>query len=477
MNSNDLTSLLPMIVISAMAIIIMLGISVRRCHRFTYMMTVAASVLSLLSLAYLYPEAPHQVTPLILVDHYALLYMGLIILSGLLTALLSYGYIRDFDINHDEYYVLLLIATLGAMTLVCSSHFASFFLGLEILSASLFTLIAYPKSSLKHSEAGIKYLVLASASSAFLLFGMALVYAETGSMELQFIANAAQKAGFTLPYAAGLVMIVVGIGFKLGLVPFHMWTADVYEGAPAPVTAFIATVSKGAIFALLLRYFSQIDIHQSASLMMVFSFLAFFSMVVGNLLALFQNNIKRILAYSSIAHLGYLVVAFLAGGALAAKAVTFYLVAYFITTFGAFGIIILLSAPDRDADSINDYRGLARKRPLLAAVFTAMLFSLAGIPLTAGFIGKFYLISAGASAELWALVITLVLSSVIGLFYYLRIIVAIYAQPSGDEAISLRRISVTGRLVLAALVLLLVWIGIYPVALLDGISIFIGRIG
>lgn len=478
MNVHDLLALLPMIMIASTPVLVMIGIAVSRSHGFSFMLTLYGIYVSLLSMAVAYPEVPRQVTPLIMVDHYALFYMALIVLSTLLTAALSYGYLKNHEINHDEFYVLLLLAALGAMVLVCSSHFASFFLGLEILSISLYALIAYPKGSVRHAEAGMKYLVLAAVSSAFLLFGMAMIYADSGSMTLSVVAaKAAKDVHYTLPFAAGLVLIVVGIGFKLALVPFHMWTPDVYEGAPAPVTAFIATVSKGAIFALLLRYFTQIDLQHSQSLVMVFAFLSFVSMIAGNLLALFQNNVKRVLAYSSIAHMGYLLVAFLSGGVLAAKAVTFYLVAYFVTTFGAFGIITLLSDAKREADDIDDYRGMAWQRPVLTAVFTAMLFSLAGIPLTAGFIGKFYLISAGASSELWLLVITLALSSVIGLFYYLRIIFSLYARPAAEQISGLQPISVTGSIVLAVLTLLLVWIGVYPGPLLEGIRLMIGRFG
>jgi NADH-quinone oxidoreductase subunit N len=318
----------------------------------------------------------------------------------------------------------------------------------------------------------MKYLVLAATSSAFLLFGMALVYAESGSLSLAVITSkAASNTSHSLPMSAGFALILVGIGFKLALVPFHMWTPDVYEGAPAPVTAFIATVSKGALFALLLRYFGSMDFHDMPALYSSFTFLAFISMITGNLLALFQNNVKRILAYSSIAHMGYLLTAFLAGGILAAQAVTFYLYTYFITTFGAFGIIILLSNPAREAEDLSYYKGMAWRRPLLASVFIAMLFSLAGIPLTAGFIGKFYLISAGASGNLWVLVITLALSSVIGLFYYLRIILTLFSRETDSDPGQLKPVTVTGCSILTALTLLLVLIGAYPGPLLDWIKL------
>ena len=301
---------------------------------------------------------------------------------------------------------------------------------------------------------------------------MALIYADQGTMAFDRIVWTKTTAGLEghgSLLLAGLAMIVVGFGFKLAIVPFHLWTPDVYEGAPAPVTAFVATVSKGGVFALLLRLFRQVDLSTHASLFVAFGVIAVLSMFAGNLLALRQNNVKRVLAYSSIAHLGYLLVAFLAGGAVGVTAVTFYLVAYFVTTMGAFGVVTVLSDSDRDADSIDDYRGLFWRRPWLAAVLALSLFSLAGMPLTAGFAGKLYILVAGVGSALWWLAIPLILSSAIGLYYYLRIIVAMYRQPIPEQesfttAPALRSGS---GLALAGLSLSLIWLGVYPVPVLE----------
>jgi NADH-quinone oxidoreductase subunit N len=278
---------------------------------------------------------------------------------------------------------------------------------------------------------------------------------------VQITARAASAGAHGLPFTAGLAMIIIGLGFKLAVVPFHLWTPDVYEGAPAPVTAFVATVSKGAVFALVLRYFSVVDIHTHRPLFVIFTIIAIASMFTGNLLALLQSNVKRILAYSSISHLGYLLVTLLASGATAVTAAAFYLTAYFITTLGAFGVVTVLSEKDRDADSMDDYRGLAWRRPWLAGVFTAMLLSLAGIPLTAGFIGKFTVVAAGVGSALWLLVIILTVNSAIGLYYYLRIIVALYLR-TGEEKATGPELSRTGSAVLSGLTILLIWLGVYP---------------
>jgi NADH-quinone oxidoreductase subunit N len=416
------------------------------------------------------------VTALLIIDDFALFFMGLIIAAGFAVVILSSSYLAARPGKQDEYYLLLLLATIGSLVLVASSHFVSFFLGLEILSVALYALIAYPRLNLT-VEAGVKYLILASASAGFLLFGMALIYAETGSMEfsaMSSLRNQASALGDVI-LLAGFGMLIVGAGFKLALVPFHMWTPDVYQGAPAPVTAFVATVSKGAMFAVLLRFFLQVDVTAFTGVFYLFAIIAIASMLAGNLLALRQSNVKRLLAYSSIAHLGYVLVAFLVNGALGTAAVVFYLTAYVVTTLGAFGVVSVLSGPDGDAESLDDYRGLMWRRPGVAAVFTAMLLSLTGIPLTAGFFGKFYILAAGVNSGLWVLVIALVLGSAIGVYYYLRIIVAMFMPAEGQETAPTRSIAGTAGAVLTGLSLMLLWLGVYPAPLIDLIQTIAGR--
>lgn len=411
------------------------------------------------------PLAPRKVMSLLILDQYALFYIGLILGATFAIAILCHGYLERHAETREELYVLLLVATLGSMVLVASSHFVSFFLGLEILSVALYALSAYLHTRRRPIEAGVKYLILAGSSSAFLLFGMALIYAQLGTMDLSRLEGLLVGAQNSPLVLAGLTFIVTGIGFKLGVVPFHLWTPDVYEGAPAPVTAFIATISKGAIFALLLRYFYTIGAQHFRAVFVLFAIIAIASMLIGNLMALLQNNVKRILAYSSIAHMGYLLVAFEASGGMASEAVAFYLVAYFITTVGAFGVVTILSAEERDADTLEDYAGLFWRRPVLASIFTLMVLSLAGIPVTAGFLAKFYVVTAGASAGIWALILILVISSVIGLFYYLRIVATLYARRP-EAAPHAEPHSIAGRYVLLALTILLIWFGVYPAPLL-----------
>lgn len=467
MTVNDLYALLPLLVLAAAAMLAILLVSFYRNHSAVAWMTLAGLAAAFASL-FAVPGAPSRdVSNLLAMDDYSLFFMGLIFASAFGVAALSYGYLERQTIEREEHYLLLLLATFGAAVLAASTHFVSFFLGLEILSVSLYAMIAYHRVRLEGIEAGLKYLVLAATSSGFLLFGMALVYSELGTMELAGMAQAAAQNPNAILLLAGAGMLVVGIGFKLSLVPFHQWAPDVYQGAPAPVTAFIATVSKGGVFALLLRYSTELGLLGVDSLAMALAAIAIASMLAGNLLALLQNNVKRILAYSSISHMGYTLVAFLAAGDMAAIAVAFYLVAYFVTTLGTFGVVSVLSGESREAEDIEDYRGLFWHRPWLAGTFTAMLLSLAGIPLTVGFMGKFFVVTAGVADSLWLLVLTLVVASGIGVYYYLRVAVAMYMRPAEAPAAAAVAPSWSGNLVLAVLAVLLVGLGVYPGPVLD----------
>jgi NADH-quinone oxidoreductase subunit N len=464
---SDFAALTPLLILGGCTVAVMLMIAMRRNYNAAVMLTLIGLVASFRSLWATKQHLPRQVTPLLVMDRYAVFYIGLIVAAALAIVLISYDYFKRAEGDNEEFYILLSAATLGASILVASSHFASFFLGLELLSVSLYGMISYIYIRPLSVEAGIKYLVLAAVSAAFLLFGMALVYMAAGTMEFDRMAALSGEGKLSrelmLP---GIALIITGFGFKLALVPFHFWTPDVYQGAPAPVAAYVATVSKGAMFALLLRFVGTSALKVYTEVPMIFTIIAISSMFAGNILALLQNNVKRILAYSSIAHLGYILVAFLAGGQFGALAVTFYLVAYFITIIGAFGVVAVLSGENGDAENIDNYRGLFWRRPALATVFTVMLLSLAGIPITAGFIAKFYIVTAGASSSIWALIIILVITSAIGLFYYLRVIVALYGDGSKAPAAGYSLASVE-NIVLGLLTVVLLLFGVFPAPLLN----------
>jgi NADH-quinone oxidoreductase subunit N len=475
MSYADFAALLPLLITSTVAVILMMAIAIRRNHKAAAAISLIGLAAALVSLAAASSVLPRQVTKLFILDSYSFLYMAILLFAAAFVFLFAYDYLKCRQEQQEEFYLLVLLATTGAMALAVSRNFVSFFLGLELLSVALYALIAYVRSESISIEAGIKYLVLAASSSSVLLFGLALIYAESGSMELsQFTTAMSRTAGRTdsLLLMTGLMLVLTGVGFKLAIVPFHLWTPDVYEGASLPVTAFIATVSKGGMFALLLRWFHVNSGALAGAPELVLSVIAVASMLAGNLLALRQTNVKRILAYSSIAHMGYLLVALLAGGALGAPAATYYLTAYMATILGAFGVMTVLSGPRWEAASIESYRSLFWQRPLLAAVFTTMLLSLAGIPLTAGFLGKFYVLTAGTSQSRWVLLFTLIASSTIGLFYYLRIVVVMYAQPGDPGTIKDARTlrpPLPTTLALVALTGLVLLLGIYPASLWDTI--------
>ena len=331
---------------------------------------------------------------------------------------------------------------------------------------ALYGLVGYRRSRGGAAEAGIKYLILAAASSAFLLLGMALIYADTGTMELAALAARLRDGQLSeLLFLGGVALILTGAGFKLAAVPFHMWTPDVYQGAPAPVTAFVATVSKAGMLAALLRFFHATSAMAEPAMFGIVAAMAVASMFAGNLLALLQDNVKRMLAYSSIAHMGYMLVAFAAAGALGAEAVTFYLLSYVVTSLIAFGVVTVLSDASGDRQDLAAYRGLLWRRPWLAAAFTAALLSLAGIPLTAGFIGKVYVVAAGAGASLWVLLVALAVNSVISVYYYLRVVVTMSA--GRDDAEALPAVTAAGAITLAVLVVVLLWMGALPSAFID----------
>jgi NADH-quinone oxidoreductase subunit N len=467
MSGADLLALLPFLVMGVAVIAVMLAAAFHRRHRLVAMLALAGVAATL---AALWPAAatrPRQVTPLLVIDGYALFFMGLFLAAALAVLLLSYEYMDRRGQPPEEFHLLVLLATFGAMAMVASNHVASFFVGLETLSIALPGLIAYPRERHRPVEAGLKYLFLAGLSSAFLLFGVALVYARLGTLDFAAIAlrlNAAGPAADDAYWLTGLALLFTGFGFKLSVVPFHMWAPDVYEGAPAPVAAFVAVVSKGAALALLLRYFLTAGGYASGSVLVAIQVVAVASMLAGNLLALLQNNVKRLLAYSSIAHLGYLLVALLAGGRMAAEAVAYYLAAYSVMTLGAFGVIAALSASggEEDVDTLESYGGLLWRRPWLGACFTIMLLSLAGFPLTMGFFAKYYALTAGVDAALWPAVAALVAGSVIGLFYYLRLVVVMcMPRPEGTAAPS-GHAPRTAAVTLAALSVVLIWLGVYP---------------
>ncbi len=476
MTAQEISKMMPLIILLATPLVVMLVIAFHRNHFTTMLLSVLGLVLAMAFIPSSRLNSLTHIGNLLIIDNYALFYFSLIFLASIFIIVPSYSYLElRFKGHKEEYYLLILTATLGTAILACAAHFVTFFLGLEILSVSLYGLIAYLRQANEGIEAALKYLILAAVSSAFLVFGMALLYSQAGSMTFSKVMDfCSHVSRFNLITISGLTLMLVGFGFKLALVPFHFWSPDVYEGAPAPISAFIASVSKGGVLALLFRFFSHYNILHSEPLFLIFALIAVFSMFGGNLLALMQKNVKRLLAYSSIAHFGYILVAFLAGNNTqnfrGVEAATFYIVSYFVTIIGAFIIVGILSSKEREAITMNDYRGLYWRHPWLAVVFSAALFSLAGIPLTAGFIGKYYILSSGIGSKLWTLVIILIINSAIGVYYYLRLVVEMFSQADETTSKVVPNVGLFTGVILAFLTIALVWLGVYPTGIIAAIK-------
>jgi NADH-quinone oxidoreductase subunit N len=470
MSPGDVQALLPMIVVALTAVAVVLTISFRRNHKLALWTTLAGLAIAFAVLLSRAGVASVDAGWILVMDQYAKYFMGLILVLSAVVSLFTYRSFRRIEDHKEELYVLILISALGGMVLAASNHFISFFLGLEILTVPLYVMISFLRRDSMALEAGFKYLILAAAASAFLVLGMALIYADLGQLSFGALATSLvpQFSYGSLYVLLGTGLIVVGVGFKLGVVPFHMWTPDVYQGAPAPVTAFIASVSKSAMVAVLIRYAVNADVNVTPFLFYVIGIIALLSMLLGNILAIIQTNLKRLLAYSSIAHLGYVLVGIVAVGSRATEAVLYYMTVYAITIVGAFGLISAMSGADDEAAEIESYQGLFWRRPWTAGLLAVFLFSLAGIPLTAGFIGKYFVVVAGVGSALWTLVIVLIVSSVIGLYYYLRVIAVMIGNGGTESERGLPFHTSAGSTVLLfVLGLAVIYLGVYPGPLVD----------
>lgn len=405
-------------------------------------------------------------------DGFSTFLNSLLALSGLLGIGVAYSYLKRMDIERGEYYALLLFSLVGMMLMAQASDLIVTFIALELLSIPLYVMaaIAYPKRD--SEEAGLKYFLLGAFASGFVVYGIALVFGATGSTALSQILAAVSTGAANLPLLlAGAGLILVGFGFKVAAVPFHMWTPDVYQGAPTPVTAFMAAGAKIAGFAALLRIFAIGLPALAADLTQVLVVLSALSMLVGNFVAIAQTDIKRMLAYSSIAQAGYILMAFVPYAnpdvrELSVAAALFYLAAYTLTSFGAWGVVIALEKADGSGFKIDDYAGLGRRQPLLAAAMTVFMLSLIGLPPTLGLVGKIYLFRAVIAGGYYPLAVVGVLTSMLSAFYYLRVVVKMYMQ-DGEPLVTRERWL---DLTVVAMAVLTVVISLFPAPLFDWAS-------
>jgi NADH-quinone oxidoreductase subunit N len=368
--------------------------------------------------------------PLYQQDRFSSFATALLVVVGILTCALSVSYLSELGVNHGAYYALVLISITGAIFLVGAIDLLSVYIGLELMTIPVYALAGFDRARLRSNEAAIKYFVMGSFATAILLYGMALTYGATGTTSFGAIRDAFDP---TNPVAMlGLSLMMIGFGFKVASVPFHQWAPDVYEGAPAPITAYMSVAVKAAAFMALLRLVATAIGPETEQLSDVFATFAMLSMIVGNLMAVIQENVKRMLAYSSIGHAGALMVGLATGSPGGYTAIAFYLVVYSFMNFGAFAVVIILARHGRECEKITDFAGLARTRPGLAAAMTLFMLSLAGIPGTAGFMAKFNLIVVAMRADMIWLPVSIVVTSVISLFYCLRIpALMMMHEPSG----------------------------------------------
>jgi len=396
-------------------------------------------------------------------DGYALFFKILFLIIAFLTILISIGYTQREGIEFGEYYALILFATLGMMLMAAGTHFITIFLGLETMSISIYILVGMMREDRRSVESALKYFLLGAFATGFLLYGIALIYGATGSLYLKDVASyIGSKNLLRSPMLLmSLVFLTIGFGFKIASVPFHMWTPDVYEGAPTSITAFMATGVKAAGFSALIRVFFSGLLAFRPDWTSIMWAICVATMTVGNIVAISQTNIKRMLAYSSIAHAGYMLVAFVAGNDLGTSGILFYLMAYAFMNIGAFTCVILFGKKGEENTLINDYAGLGFKYPLIAASMTIFLLSMAGIPPLGGFMAKFYVFSAAVKSRFYWLAILGVLNSAVSVYYYLRVTVLMYFRESEREITGLE-FSPASVIALILAVVGTLYMGIFP---------------
>ena len=469
----DYMMLLPQVILAAAGLLIfVLGAFWQKSR------TNILAVISLVSLnAALYFEITNHQLGIVTLsqmlnhDGISLLFNILFLISTAFIIAVSVPFVEREKIHGGEYFGLMLYATIGMMMMASSTDLLVIFLGLELMSIALYILASITRTDEKSAEAGMKYLLMGAFSSAFLLYGIAFIYGATGSTNLATILVTGSQNGWML--AAGIMLMIVGLGFKVGLVPFHMWIPDVYEGAPTMVTAFMSIGPKTAAFAALTRFLlvgpfipgvAIFGIHWT----MVLAGLAGLTMTLGNLVAIAQSNIKRMLAYSSIAHAGYVAVGLVTANAVSVTAVIYYLLVYFLMNLGAFAIVYFMQGPEQRGLQINQYAGLGYKKPVIAMALTIFLLSLAGFPLTGGFVGKLYLFKSAIDKGLIGLVIIALLNSVVSAYYYLRIVVFMYMQES-DETIENHQVSIpfVAALIITLCAVGVLILGLYPYPVLQ----------
>ena len=481
---NDFTLFLPEFMVTGLAFLVLaadLSLPAGKKGLLPYVAAAGLAAILAFSMIDLRGQEGGIYEGMLVVDDYALFFKAFFLVLGIVVVLSSVEYVKRHLEYPGEYYGILLFTVVAAMLLAASRELLTAYISLELLSFGLYVLVAYDRYNPKSNEGGTKYILLGALSSAFLLYGISQIYGLLGTTRFDGISEVLAATSDMSPgVVVGLVMIIAGLSFKVAAVPFHMWAPDAYEGAPIPITAYLAVGSKAAAFALVLRLFGEALIPAAADWQIVIVILAALTMVVGNLGALVQRNIKRLLAYSSVGHVGYLLMGIAAlaavdadGGTstelshLASNGVMLHLVAYGITNMAAF-LAVAAMFNVTGSEEVASLAGAARRAPMVAMVMAAALFSLAGLPIFAGFASKFYLFSAAASQGLLWLAGLAIFTSLISLYYYLMVVRQMYIEPAADPAkVRIPRATVA---LLGLLFVGMVVVGVYPAPLLDAIQ-------
>jgi NADH-quinone oxidoreductase subunit N len=469
--TENLHLLLPEFLMATLAFIVLgadLMLPSARKHYLGWLSVVGLIGLLILSLAMLWGRSDLLYNGLFHVDSYSLFFKSLFILIGIVVILSSMEFVKKRLSHPGEYYAIIIFSILGMSAMAAASELLTAYISLEVLSFCLYILVSYARDSAKSNEAGIKYIIVGALSSAILLYGLSLVYTGFGTTRFAEINTALVAGGSFSPTVwVGLGLMLVGLGFKMAAVPFHMWAPDVYEGAPLPITAYLAVASKAAAFALVLRIFAEAFMPAIGDWQAIVAVLAAITMTVGNLVAIPQTNIKRLLAYSSISQVGYLLVGLAALSLQTSNGIMLHLAGYAFTNLAAFAVVIAIHN-QTGKDDIADYAGLADRHPFLAAALSIALFSLAGLPFFAGFFTKFYLFAAASREGFLWLAGLAIFNSLVSLYYYLMVMKAMYISKAADE--SKLKPSPLLLCVVAVMVVGVVFVGVYPRPLLDVID-------
>jgi NADH-quinone oxidoreductase subunit N len=460
-NLTDLTYILPVLIVTVTALaVLLLEITIRRAEPVVFIFSILGLLAAAVSAVQLYPLRTTAFNEMVTVGGFASFFQVLLAVLTVLTFLISRQYIQRIGIYHSEYYAILLFSLVGMMLIAASRDLLMLFIGIEMMSISFYTLAGFIRTRLTSNEAALKYFLLGAFATGFLMYGIALVYGASGTTNLEVIAGQIDTLFDSSLFWIGAGMLVMGFSFKVASVPFHMWAPDVYEGSPTSVAAFMSTAGKAAAFSGFLLVIMYSFAGGTEKLRDLFAILATASMVLGNIIAISQQNLKRMLAYSSIAHAGYMLIGFAAANELAMSGILYYLVAYGFMNIGAFGVLSIVESADNKKLTFDEYKGLASQRPLLAALMAIFMFSLSGIPPFAGFFGKYYIfLSAIQEGYTWLAIIG-VLASVVGVYYYIRVVIYMYFH-DGDVSLDTEP-SAVGVIALVLSSIAIVLMGIVP---------------